>query len=96
MIVGILHLDMVLLSGPQSLKEKRMVIRRVKDRVRNKFPVSIAEVGSHDLWQRAELGLALVTTDATDAESMLSSAMNFIEQDGELEIVSKDLHIEHY
>ena len=48
------------LGESHSLKEKRMVLRKVKDLVRNKFNVSIAEVSENDRWQRAVLGLTLV------------------------------------
>ena len=49
MVIGLLEIQLSLL-GNRSLKEKRMVLRSVKDRVRNSFNVSIAEVADHDKW----------------------------------------------
>ncbi|MHB2016185.1 MAG: DUF503 domain-containing protein [Candidatus Xenobia bacterium] len=96
MVVAVSHLDVIFLSAPESLKEKRQVLRRIKDRVRNKFPVSIAEVGSHDLWQRGELGIAMVGTDARELEAIMASVHKFIESEGTLEIVEQSLDLEHH
>ncbi len=63
----------------QSLKDKRMILRGVKDRAR-KFNVSIAEVDHHDLWQRAELAVVAVATDGTHAEKELQAVVNEIER----------------
>ena len=46
----------LVIDQSHSLKEKRMVLRRIKDRVRERLHVSVNEVGEHDIWQRAELG----------------------------------------
>ncbi|HEY7746859.1 MAG TPA: DUF503 domain-containing protein [Desulfuromonadales bacterium] len=59
MVVGVLRLDLILYS-PGSLKEKRGVVRSILGRCRSRFPVSCAETGLQDLWQRAELGFAMV------------------------------------
>ncbi|MBX6332696.1 MAG: DUF503 domain-containing protein [Gemmatimonadaceae bacterium] len=56
-----------------SLKEKRSVLSRVKARLRNEFNVSVAETGSQDTWQRAELTACLVAGDRRHAESVLES-----------------------
>ena len=63
----------------QSLKDKRMILRGVKDRAR-KFNVSVAEVDHHDLWQRAELAVVAVATDGTHAEKELQAVVNEIER----------------
>ena len=62
----------------QSLKGKRRVISSVCTRVRNKFNVSIAEVGDNDSWQIASLGITCVSNDAAHADRMLSSVVEFI------------------
>jgi uncharacterized protein YlxP (DUF503 family) len=62
MVIAVLTLECHLPMA-RSLKDKRMVLRSVKDRVR-KFNVALAETGHQDLWQRAEL--AVVTVAATD------------------------------
>ena len=72
------------LGGSHSLKEKRMVLRRVKDLVRDKFNVSIAEVAEHDIWQRAVVGLSLVGSDRRFAESALDEVLRFIRDKAEV------------
>jgi hypothetical protein len=66
------------LGEAHSLKEKRMVLRRIKDLVRNKFNASIAQVSEDDRWQRAVLGVALVGSDRRFAESALDEVLRFI------------------
>lgn len=59
------------LPACQSLKDKRTIVKSLKDRLHNRFNVSVAETGHQDLWQRAELSAAVVTTDRRHAESVL-------------------------
>ena len=63
----------------QSLKDKRMVLRRVKDRLRA-HNVAVAEVAHHELWQRAGLGIVTVSTDDEGAGGTLQSALAEIER----------------
>lgn len=62
------------LPGCQSLKDKRAVIKGLKDRLHHRFNVSVAETAHHDLWQRAELAASVVSTDRRHAESVLREA----------------------
>ena len=61
-----------------SLKEKRKVISGIKDRLRQKFNISIAEIDDNDLWQSAVLGLAIVGNERRFLESVLSQAENYL------------------
>lgn len=70
MIVGVLRLTFHI-PHARSLKEKRSVVRRFRDRVRARFDVSIAEVGDQDLHQRAVFGVAVVSSDASVCDSVL-------------------------
>ena len=79
MRVGILRADLHIV-GAGSLKEKRRVLRSLKDRLFSRFNVSVAEVGSQDLWQRAEIGVALVALDAKTADATLQKVEAFIRQ----------------
>ena len=63
----------------QSLKDKRMILRGVKDRTK-KFNVSVAEVEHQDLWQRATLAVAVVATDGVHAERELQAVVSEIER----------------
>ncbi len=67
------------LGGCRSLKEKRMVLRRVKDRLA-KFNVAVAEVDYHDLWQRAALGVVTISTTEAHAQQELSRVVDEIER----------------
>ncbi|HEX5068873.1 MAG TPA: DUF503 domain-containing protein [Vicinamibacterales bacterium] len=63
----------------QSLKDKRMVLRRIKDRVAA-LNVAVAEVAHQDLWQRAGLGIVTVATDDGGASKVLNDALDLIER----------------
>src|SRR5512144_2193329 len=78
MIVGVCRLTLMVPES-HSLKEKRMVLRRIKDRTRQKFNVAIAEVGDQDAWQSAQLGFAVVANERRFVESMVASIVAFIE-----------------
>lgn len=69
-IVGVLRLTFHI-PHARSLKDKRSVVRRFRDRVRSRFDVSIAEVGDQDLHQRAVFGVAVVSSDASVCDSVL-------------------------
>jgi hypothetical protein len=93
MVVGIMKIALHI-SHAQSLKDKRQVARSVKDRVKNKLNVSIAEVDDHDLWQRLTLGVSVVASDAAHADSQLQAALSLISSSAEVldvatEIVSR-------
>jgi uncharacterized protein YlxP (DUF503 family) len=64
-----------------SIKAKRFVLRRLKDRVRNKFNVSIAEVDDHDLWQKATIAVAVVSRDGRFADKVISNVLHMIESE---------------
>jgi uncharacterized protein YlxP (DUF503 family) len=68
----------------QSLKEKRMVVKSLRDRIRNRFEVSAAEVGLQELHQRARLGVAIVSGDEKVVTPVLEEIVGFIEQDAAL------------
>ncbi|HLE44386.1 MAG TPA: DUF503 domain-containing protein [Methylomirabilota bacterium] len=74
-------LGMVELHLPDvdSLKGKRHVLKGMKERVKQRFNVSVAEVDHEDLWQRATLAVACVANDARLANEVVSKAVNFIE-----------------
>ena len=90
MTVGIARITLFVPES-HSLKEKRMVLRRVNDRVRNKFNVAIAEVGEHDVWQRGEVGLALVGNDRRFVESALDEVVRFVRELAETTNVEREL-----
>lgn len=70
-----------------SLKEKRMVVKSLINRVKNKFNVSISEVDAQDIHQTIVLGLACVTDTVSHADSMIDSILKFIEDNVNAEII---------
>ena len=78
MTVAILSVELYLPMS-QSLKEKRMVVRRLKDRLAA-MNVAVAEVAHQDVWQRAGLGIVTVASADKVAEETLNSALREIER----------------
>jgi uncharacterized protein YlxP (DUF503 family) len=77
-VVGLLSVELHV-PGAQSLKDKRVVLRRVKDRLK-KFNVAVSEVEHHDLWQRAGLAVVTVSTDQAQADRELAAVAEEIER----------------
>ena len=69
------------LPEASSLKDKRMVVRSVVERTRNRFNVSIAEIETQDVWRTATLGLVCLSGDARHAQEMLDKIVDFIERE---------------
>lgn len=78
MVVGTAVVELQLPDNG-SLKGKRQVLRSIKDRIRARFNVSIAEVDRQDAWQRATLGVAVVSNDARLVDETLNKVINCIE-----------------
>jgi uncharacterized protein YlxP (DUF503 family) len=78
MVVGLLTVEFHM-AGARSLKDKRMVLRRVKDRLK-KFNVAVSEIEHHDLWQRSALAVVTVSTDQVHADRELAAAADEIER----------------
>lgn len=70
-----------------SLKEKRMVVKSLIDRAKNKFNISIAEIDEQDTHQTIVLGLACVAGSVSLADSMIDSVLSFIEANTDAEII---------
>jgi uncharacterized protein YlxP (DUF503 family) len=78
MVVGLLSLELFV-GGARSLKDKRMVLRSVKDRLR-RFNVAVAELDYQDLWQRAGLGVVTIAATEAIAQRELDAVVEAIEQ----------------
>ncbi len=92
MVIGICQLDF-LIPENHSLKGKRHVIRKVIDRVRHRFNVSISEVGDNDLWQRGKIGICTVGNDRRHINSSLDKIIDFIEKMNLIEMVRSEFEI---
>jgi uncharacterized protein YlxP (DUF503 family) len=81
MIIGVCSWELAL-PECRSLKEKRMVVKSLKERLQSRFRVSVAETRFHDVWTRAEITAAVVASDSGHADSILDSLDRFVEGDG--------------
>ena len=68
------------LHGNRSLKEKRRVIRTIKDRLKNKFNISVSEIGHQDVWQTLHLGIVAVNSDPKYLEGQMNRVIDAVEQ----------------
>lgn len=91
MVVGVLTVQLAIYEA-ESLKDKRRVIKSVKDRLANRFNVSVAEVDDLDSWQRAELGVAMVANDGRFVESCLHKIVDELRRERSASLV--DYHVE--
>ncbi|MCZ6759052.1 MAG: DUF503 domain-containing protein [Gemmatimonadetes bacterium] len=76
------------LAGCASLKDKRRIVKSIKNRLHNEFNVSVAETDHHDLWQRCELSCCVTARDRRHAESVLTAVGNFVEKGPDFRIIS--------
>lgn len=86
MRVAICVLDLHI-PGANSLKAKRQVTKSLISKLRNRFNISATEVGSQDLWQRSELGIAVVCHNGAGADSIIEQILSFVELEHAVEII---------
>lgn len=94
MVVGVCQIDL-LIPGNASLKGKRKVLRKIIDRVKNRYNISVSEVGDNDLWQRSQLGLSVVGNDSRHINSSLDRIINFIDALNVAQIIHSEIEIFH-
>ncbi|MDK1030476.1 MAG: DUF503 domain-containing protein [Planctomycetia bacterium] len=91
MVVGVLEMKIVI-PDAFSLKDKRRAVKSLKDRIRNKFNVSVAEVEYMDVHRQAMLGIAIVTNDQSYAGKVLEKVVDVVRQTPVVQLV--DYHVE--
>lgn len=92
MVVGTLKIEFRLFDN-RSLKGKRKVVRSMVDKVKAKFNVSIAEIGSNDKWQKIELGISAVGNDRRHIDSSLNHILVFLDSLYLAQIVNTEMEI---
>lgn len=92
MIVGVCTVELFI-ADSQSLKDKRQVVLSLKDRLREKFNLSVAEVDGLELWQKAVLGLACVANEGRRVNQVLDQALNLIRAVPAVEIVQSRVEL---
>jgi len=81
LIIGVLTVELHL-GEASSLKDKRRVLKSLIERTKNRFNVSVAEVGEQDTWQRSVVGIAFVSCEKAHAHQVLAAVVRFIESQG--------------
>lgn len=92
LVVGVLEVRMRVRSS-RSLKDKRRVLRGIKDRMGARYNVSVAEVEDQDLWQSIVLGFAMVGSDSAHVVHELEEILRHLRVHPEAELLQHDLEI---
>lgn len=95
MVVGVAKLSLRLPDN-QSLKGKRKVMKRICERLRQRFNIAVAEIDSHDLWQAGEVGIVMVGNQGSYINSKLDKAINFVDNMQLAEIVDVQMELIHF
>jgi uncharacterized protein YlxP (DUF503 family) len=95
MFVAICRIDLHI-PASRSLKVKRSAVRRIKERLIQRYRASVAEVDHQDLWQRATLGLALVSGSPEDLRRLLQQMRGLVEREPDVVILSWVEDIDRY
>jgi uncharacterized protein len=85
-VIGVIAWELEIF-GCQSLKEKRSVVRSLKDRLHERFNVSVAETAHQDKWQRAELTACVAAGQRRQAEAVLQSADGLVAGEARARII---------
>ncbi len=93
MKIGACQID-IFINESFSLKDKRRVVNSLKERLRNRFNISVIEVSTNAQWKKSSLGISCVGNDEQSVQSLLQQVVQFVEGDDRLEIT--DLTIEIY
>ncbi|MFI5370361.1 MAG: DUF503 domain-containing protein [Candidatus Eisenbacteria bacterium] len=86
MFVGVVRIELHL-PASRSLKDKRRVIQSLKERIRQRVHAAVAEVEYQDLWQRAALGVAVVSGEAHQVDEMLQAVRDLVNAAHEAELL---------
>ena len=92
MFIGCLQVEL-LIPDSTSLKEKRMVVKSIKQRLQNKFNISVAEIDHQDLWQRATLGIAMVSNEHKHVTQAMNRILDFIDDQDNSQVIDHQIEI---
>ena len=87
MIVGVLTIELVIYAS-SSLKEKRFVVKSIKDKLKHKFNIAIAEIDYLDKWQRAKFGIVTVGNEYSHVENSIQKVFEYLDNWNDFEIVN--------
>ncbi|PIQ86368.1 MAG: hypothetical protein COV74_05070 [Candidatus Omnitrophica bacterium CG11_big_fil_rev_8_21_14_0_20_45_26] len=92
MTIGLLQLK-VHFPNPQSLKEKRSILKRLHAKFRREFNAALSEIGDMNLWQSSVLASVCVARERQEAEKQLHRIMNFFDQERQLEVIAQQTEL---
>jgi hypothetical protein len=90
MPIGLLTLE-IHIADARSLKEKRQVLRSLKDRLRAHFNVAVSELDHHDVWQRSKIGVVTISNDGKHLEESMSAIAAESERVLGRDLISQDM-----
>jgi len=92
MFVAIVQVDLKL-HEPRTLKERRRIVKSLKDRLQQRFRVAVAEVGQDHAYSEAALGIALVSNDPRHARERAQKVVSFLENAPQSEVVDSQTEV---
>jgi uncharacterized protein len=92
MIVGLIQLELSI-PWAESLKDKRSVVKSLKDKLRQKFNVSVAEIGANDVHRSAMIGIAAVGNETKFVRSVCDTVVRWVEENCEASVEDYEVEI---
>ncbi len=92
MTVGLCRM-VLYLPESGSLKGKRRILESLRERIRAKYNVSVSEVGHNELWQKAEVGVAIVANESRYVNRVLSKVTDMVQRDHRVELIDYSLEM---
>ncbi len=87
MIVGVITIELYI-PACNSLKTKRSSIKSMKERIRSRFNVSVAELDHNDKWQRSLIGVSIISNDRVHAEKVIGKITDLVYGDRRVEVIN--------
>ncbi|HEX6844295.1 MAG TPA: DUF503 domain-containing protein [Actinomycetota bacterium] len=92
MLVALERFDLRI-PGCASLKEKRHVVKGLTAAIRQRFPVSVAEVDHHDLWQRTAIAVAAVGAEQHHLRRVMHEVEKLVDRWAEVDVIDRELQL---
>lgn len=92
MTIGVLYIDL-LIPGSRSLKDRRRVMKSLKELLRNRFNCSVAEIGDTERWGRGRIVACVVSNDSRHVNQQLDAILKFASRKGGAEVVDYEIEM---
>ena len=92
MIISVVKL-LIFIPDSNSLKDKRMALRSLKNRLRSNFNISVIELDSQDKWQKSTLALASIGREEAVLNSLVSNVINYLEKDRQIQLLDYEMEM---